>query len=134
MAEPTLAELVENLEAAETLVAGWPEWDTVDDQKLTLERVAEWGLELYRRGVATGGEGVLWCVQVQGPGSVIPQPDRETAERRAKEWNAMLAKVLARNPSPLDPVMHCEVIPWPWSAEGHAEGLAEHGGAPEDIC
>lgn len=76
----------------------------------------------------------LWCVHVLGPGSVIAQPDYETAIKRAKEWNRQIDEMMSRNPHPYDPIIHCNVSPWPYSAEGHAEALAEHGGNPEDIC
>ncbi|HKY40696.1 MAG TPA: hypothetical protein VJN18_32395 [Polyangiaceae bacterium] len=76
----------------------------------------------------------LWAVHVQGPGTVIAQPNRECADRRAKHWNAVIEHRMSKDPSPNDPVVRCEVIEWPHSAAGHAEELAKHGGYPEDIC
>ena len=76
----------------------------------------------------------LWCVHVLGPDTVIAQPDKQTAEKRAGEWNAGIAKMQARDPSQYDPKLECVVEPWPWTADGHAKELAEHGGKPEDIC
>src|SRR5688572_1530934 len=77
----------------------------------------------------------LWCVHVHGPGTIIAQPDYATAVRRAQEWIAVFAKVReSREPSPYGPIMHCNVEPWPYGPEAHAAALAEHGGAPEDIC
>ena len=75
----------------------------------------------------------LWCVHVEGPDSLIPQPDRETAERRAKEWNSgiALSGVLNHENSPH---IHCKAIPWAYTAASHAASLAEHGGQPSDIC
>lgn len=80
-----------------------------------------------------GREAELWCVHVEGPDSLIVQPDRETAERRAKKWNEGIAKsgVLNHENSPH---IHCKAIPWTGSAETHAASLAEHGGQPDDIC
>lgn len=78
----------------------------------------------------------LWCVHVLGPDSVIAQPDQVTAEARAKkwqeEWDAYLAK--KNDASPNDPTITWQAEEWPWDAESHAEGLAEHGGEPEDHC
>lgn len=76
----------------------------------------------------------LWAVHVQGPDTVIAQPNRECADSRAKHWNAFIEQRMSRDPSPNDPVMRCEVVEWPHSANGHAEELAKHGGYPEDIC
>lgn len=70
-----------------------------------------------------------------GPDTIIAQPDFATAVRRAAEWNEMFARIKAsREPSPYDPIMHCNVIPYDGSPEAHAKQLAEHGGHPEDIC
>ncbi len=76
----------------------------------------------------------LWCIHVQGPDSLIAQPDRETADKRAAEWQAGFDALMARDPSPNDPVLKAAVIEWPGAADSHAEDLAEHGGNPEDIC
>ena len=76
----------------------------------------------------------LWCVHVLGPDTVIPQPDFWTAAERAAKWSQGMLEMHRRDPSPYDPLMYCNVEPWPWSPESHAEGLAEHGGNPEDIC
>jgi hypothetical protein len=74
-------------------------------------------------------------VHVQGPDTLVAQPDRETAERRAAEQNAVIEKIMeAREPSPYDPMLHCVARPWPYTAKGHAEDLAKHGGNPEDWC
>ena len=79
----------------------------------------------------------LWCVHIQGPDSIIAMPDRETADKRAAEWNDMFTKMIAGVPPDrreFYPTMKAEVIPYPYSAEGHAKQLAAHGGNPEDIC
>lgn len=75
----------------------------------------------------------LWCVHVQGPDSLIAQPDRETADKRAAEWQAGFDAMLARDPSPNDPVLKAVVIEWPYTSRAHAECVAIHGGAPEDL-
>jgi hypothetical protein len=76
----------------------------------------------------------LWCVNVYGPGTFIAQPDFWTAAERAVKWSQGMLEMHRRDPHPLDPCMHCNVIAWPGTAEHHAEELAKHGGAPEDIC
>lgn len=80
---------------------------------------------------------VLWAVHVQGPDSIIAMPDLETAEKRAGEWNAMFADMMAKLPESrrrFAPTMHAEVIPYTGGVRGHAKQIAEHGGNPEDIC
>lgn len=76
----------------------------------------------------------LWCVHLQGPDTIIPQPDHESAVKRAAEMNATIERVWATvKPSefnPLKPV--ASVIPYTGTAEHHAAGVAEHGGNPED--
>lgn len=80
-------------------------------------------------------EGKLWCVHVLGPDTIIPQPSRAVAEARAELWNGDIEEMMNRKgPSAFDPVIRCVAEPYPYSAKGHAEGLAEHGGEPEDIC
>ena len=76
----------------------------------------------------------LWCVHVQGPDTMLGMPDRETAELRAKEWNAMFEQMMAKDPHPYDPVMRAEVVEWPYDAASHAEEMTEHGGNPTEIC
>jgi hypothetical protein len=75
-------------------------------------------------------ETTLWGVHVYGPDTVIAQPDEETAMRRAHEWN----KVVPKPKHPNDPLILCVAEPWPHNAEGHAKGIAEHGGEPKEIC
>ncbi len=87
--------------------------------------------------LAEGGddEGKLWCVHVLGPDTVIPQSSRAVAEARAELWNGDIEEMMnRRGPSAFDPVIRCVAEPYPYSAEGHARGLAEHGGEPEDLC
>ena len=76
----------------------------------------------------------LWCVHVMGPDSIIAQPDFWTAAERAHKWSATLLERHRADPHPYDPCMFCNVEPYPYSPESHALGLAEHGGAPDDIC
>lgn len=76
----------------------------------------------------------LWCVNVLGPDTVIPQPDFWTAAERAAKWSSGILEMHKRDTHPYAPLMYCNVIVWPWSAESHAAGLAEHDGEPEDIC
>jgi hypothetical protein len=77
----------------------------------------------------------LWAVHVQGPDSIIAMPDLETAELRAKEWNAMFERLAAdRGNNPFDPTVKAVVINWGRHAKSHARDLAEHGGNPKDLC
>ncbi len=69
----------------------------------------------------------LWCIHVAGPDTVIPQPDKDTAVRRASEWNAQMS-------DRAQALICCRAMPWPYSRESHAASLAKHGGQPEDIC
>jgi hypothetical protein len=83
-----------------------------------------------RRILSTG----LCCIRVIGPGSIIAQPDVETAEKRAIENNAYIKKMLASDPHPDDPHMECVVELWCGTIAEHAEELAKHGGNPKDWC
>jgi hypothetical protein len=78
----------------------------------------------------------LWCVHVQGPDTLIAQPDHEAATKRAVEINATIEQVWnARTPSEFDPLKPIAVVAlWPYTPTGHAESLAEHGGNPEEWC
>lgn len=76
----------------------------------------------------------LWCVHVRGPDSLIAQPDRETADRRAAEWNERIVTIAAREPHPYAPQITCVVAEWPHDAYSHAADLITHGGQPDDIC
>lgn len=76
----------------------------------------------------------LWCVHILGPDTMIAQPDRETAERRAAEWNRMFAELGAKNSSPHDPKLEARVVAWPYTAASHAADVLMHGGSPKDIC
>lgn len=78
----------------------------------------------------------LWAVHVQGPDSLIAQPDKATAEQRADEWTRMAAQVRERAIAEgMDlPNLVCVAAPWPYDPASHAEELAEHGGNPDDIC
>lgn len=77
-------------------------------------------------------EDKLWCVHVQGPDSLIAQPDEVTARRRADEWNAAIQSIVSKNT--YEPAVRCVATQWPYTAAQHAEDLAEHGGEPDDIC
>jgi hypothetical protein len=80
-------------------------------------------------------DGRLWCVHVLGPDTIIAQPSKAVAEARAALWNEDFAKLAAeREPSPYWPVVECRAEVYPYSATGHARGIAEHGGDPGDIC
>lgn len=81
----------------------------------------------------------LWCVNVIGPDTVIPQPSRTVARERAKRWQDEWEQVrasLGLKPSTLKfaPKVTFKVVEWPWSAREHAAGLAKHGGEPEDFA
>lgn len=67
----------------------------------------------------------LWCVHITGPDDLIPASDFATAELWAGKANRRLKEMLGKNPSPNDPQMKAEVMLWPYSPEGHAEGVSE---------
>lgn len=67
----------------------------------------------------------LWCVHIIGPDDLIPAPDRGTAERWADKANEYINQKLAENPDFADPRIEAEVILWPYTPEGHAEGVSE---------
>lgn len=71
---------------------------------------------------------LLWCIHVIGPETLIPQPDRDTAQRRCEEWNDRIAKQGNAD------TISCEVEWWPLSRGTHARELELHGGQPRDIC
>ena len=76
----------------------------------------------------------LWCIHVHGPDSVIAQPDRETALRRAHAWNSVWLLKMCADMHPHDPVLWAVPAPWPHSAAAHAASLASHGGEPSEVC
>jgi hypothetical protein len=72
--------------------------------------------------IATGAQENLWCLHVLGPDSVIPMPDKATAEREAAKVNEF-AEVWKNRPDAdpvTDPQMGGEAMVWPWEAERHA--------------
>lgn len=74
----------------------------------------------------------LWALHMEGPDSVIPMASKEEAEAKAKETNDAYELFKQRpNASEHDARWHGVVIPWPYSAEGHAEALAER---TDDYC
>src|SRR5690606_35641309 len=116
------------------------EWSDAPDGDI-VEALAKVRAELKEQGITVHagdwpeirleepGE-TLWCVHVLGPDTVIPQPDKATAEKHAAKWNAQIAKMFAqiakmfeRRPrTELDSILECVVEPWPYDAEGHAKG------------
>ena len=76
----------------------------------------------------------LWCVHVQGPDSMIAQPNQGAAEARATQWNNELATFVPDRPSKHSPTIKCTAKPWHYSPTAHADDLAKHGGNPDDIC
>jgi hypothetical protein len=71
----------------------------------------------------------LWAIHVHGPDSIIAMASKEDAEREAAEVNVAYETFKNRpDASPLDARWHAEVVPWPWSAEEHAETLSENDG------
>jgi hypothetical protein len=69
----------------------------------------------------------LWAIHVEGPDSVLAMPSREVAEEKAKQINDTYEAFIARPGARPDvDVRWCAaVVPWPYTAEGHAEALPE---------
>jgi len=78
----------------------------------------------------------LWCVHVRGPDTLVAQPSLRVATERAAEVNSTIETAWnRRTPSEFDPEKPvASVLPWPYTAEGHAADLDKHGGNPEDWC
>lgn len=64
----------------------------------------------------------LLCVHVQGPDDVHAFADRESAQKYADEMTAWWTSKEPHHEN--DPQMKWTVVPWPHSAESHAENLA----------
>lgn len=60
----------------------------------------------------------LWCVHVLGPDDVHAAPSKVEAERAAAHLSAYW-----KSSRPDDDLVSFEVIPWPHSAESHAESV-----------
>jgi hypothetical protein len=69
----------------------------------------------------------LWAVHVEGPDDMLAMPDRSFAESYAQTINALYERFTQRpdHDAYLDPRWHGVVVPWPYSAESHAESLTE---------
>lgn len=67
----------------------------------------------------------LWCMHVPGPDEVYARASREDAEQAAEKHNAAVRGFLEAASLQVDdlPNLMAVVIPWPWSAERHAENL-----------
>lgn len=62
----------------------------------------------------------LWAVHVQGSDDIVPQPSREAAD----QFNALLDALDVENAAkPMYPKFAAQVIPWPGTADEHAEAL-----------
>jgi hypothetical protein len=68
---------------------------------------------------------VLWCCHVIGPDDVHAAVDFDAAKAHADALNAAIDRNTAEHPELAD--ILCRAVPalWPWSAEAHAEALAE---------
>ena len=75
--------------------------------------------------------GELWCIHVQGPDTLIPQPNESTARQRAEAWNQSFETLVTQGP--YEPRVRCVVEKWPYSFAQHALALEDHGGEPDDI-
>lgn len=115
-------------------VAAYVDRGVTTGMRKGINRHMNHGLPVEYRRLAGEWGPELWCVHVLGPDSLIAQPDKASAERRAAEYNEQFRRLLSRDPSPNDPVLRAEVEVWPWVPEAHAEGIAEHGGNPKEIC
>lgn len=79
----------------------------------------------------------LWAVHVQGPDTIVAMPDKETAERRAKEWQEMSDDLIASVDHTIRHLyspIKCVAIEWPYDADSHAFQVGEHDGNPTDVC
>lgn len=78
---------------------------------------------------ATASTPELWCVHIPGPDDIYAHPDRAAAEKHAGEFNTFMRAYWQRNPQtendPTEASLTAVVIPWPWSAESHAEALRD---------
>jgi hypothetical protein len=72
----------------------------------------------------------LWAVHIEGPDSMLAMPSKEEAEKRADELNAGYAQYASKPGRQAERLAkwHAVVVPWPGTAEGHAEELADEEG------
>lgn len=75
----------------------------------------------------------LWAVHVEGPDSIIAQPDRDTAVKCADEINAAYVKFTQRpdHDPDLDARWNAVVVEWDGTAAEHAEELARLADDPD---
>lgn len=66
----------------------------------------------------------LWCVNILGPDDVLAMPDWWAALEEANALNRYFAR-LDETRHESDPIMRAVVVPWPHSAESHAEDLVK---------
>ena len=76
----------------------------------------------------------LWAIHVQGPDSIIPQPDKDTADKRAAAWQASSDALMAKDPHPYDPIIKFVVVKYDGGYETWRAEIDDHGGNPEDVC
>jgi len=77
----------------------------------------------------------MWAIHVQGPDTIIAQPDKATAESRAAQWQKAIDDWLAtRIASPYYPTIKYVVVKYPGRYESWRAQIDEHGGEPEDHC
>jgi hypothetical protein len=70
----------------------------------------------------------LWAVHVEGPDDVLAAVDRAEADTKAAEINAAYEAFTKRpDASEHDAPWRATVVPWPFSAAGHAAAVARGG-------
>jgi hypothetical protein len=69
----------------------------------------------------------LWCVNITGPDDVIAVSSRAEAVDLAARFNDVAVTKFEAAPHEYDPLMWAVPMPWPHSAESHAENLGDLG-------
>lgn len=72
----------------------------------------------------------LWCIHIPGPDECHAAPSEAAAHHMAAKHNAAMTAYFEKNPDPdgVGPLREstlATVKPWPWSAEDHADDLAD---------
>lgn len=109
------------------VAAAWT-WLAVELIRLVRDLRRSLAAEIAQRAGDVEPDETLWAMHVMGPDDIIAMPDRETAQERADEVNAIVAQLKTRpGASDLDPGISAAVIEWPGTPQEHADELAEHG-------
>lgn len=65
----------------------------------------------------------LWAVHIEGPDDIFAMPSESAAQEHCDILNRHWEK---RNQNAIGPFLTAKVVPWPYTAEAHAQDMLEN--------